>query len=381
MAAAERPVTIGAVGLGYWGPNLARAWNGTEETELRWVCDLDEDQLGRVGNLYPHVRRTGSLDDLLADPALDAVSIATSVPTHAALARRALEAGKHVYVEKPLAMTAADARMLRGLAESSGLTLQVGHLLVHHPAVLAIESLLGSGELGGIHYVYANRVNLGKVRADENALWSLGPHDVAVLLHLIGEMPVTVSAHGQCFLRSAVEDVVFGLLRFPSGVIAHLHLSWLDPHKMRRLTVVGSDKMAVFDDMSADQKLTVYDKGVTNGGGRGPGYGEALQVRYGDTYIPRISAEEPLRIQSRHFARCVRGEEAPRSAAVHGVAVVEVLEALQRSLDQQGALVPVETDVVLPLRRVRQRRATSERKRASRTAAERRGALSAVLPS
>jgi predicted dehydrogenase len=368
-----RPVTVGAVGLGYWGPNLARAWNGCEDTELRWLCDLDDDQLERVGNLYPHVRRTGTLDDLLSDPELDAVSIATSVPTHAALARRALEAGKHVYVEKPLAMTAADARALCDLSQAAGLTLQVGHLLVHHPAVLAIESLLGAGELGRIHYVYANRVNLGKVRADENALWSLGPHDVAVLLHLVGEMPVTVSAHGQCFLRPGVEDVVFGLLRFPSGVIAHLHLSWLDPHKMRRLTVVGSDKMAVFDDMSADQKLTVYDKGVTNGGGRGPGYGEALQVRYGDTHIPRISTEEPLRIQSRHFARCVRGEEVARSAGVHGVAVVEVLEALQRSLDGQGALAAVATDVVLPLRR-----AARARKPSSRAAAARRGSLSAI---
>jgi len=379
MTEAGRPITIGAVGLGYWGPNLARAWNSTDETELRWLCDLDGERLERVGGLYPGARRTGRFEDLLEDPELDAVSIATSVPTHALLARRVLEAGKHAYVEKPLAMTAADARALCAIADAAGLTLQVGHLLVHHPGVLAIESLLRSGELGGIRYIYANRVNLGKVRADENALWSLGPHDVAVLLHLVGEMPVSVSAHGQCFLRGDVEDVVFGLLRFPNGIIAHLHLSWLDPHKMRRLTVVGSDKMAVFDDMSADQKLTVYDKGVTNGTGV-PGYGEALQVRYGDTYIPRISSEEPLRIQARHFARCVRGEEVARSAGVHGVAVVEVLEALQRSLGQQGALVPVETDVVLPFR-AQGRRAARARKRSSQPAAARREALSVVHPS
>jgi predicted dehydrogenase len=195
-------------------------------------------------------------------------------------------------------------------------------------------------------------VNLGQVRSDENALWSLGAHDISVLLHLVGELPASVSAQGQCFIHEGVEDIVFGTLRFPSGVIGHLHLSWLDPFKTRKITIVGSDKMAVFDDMNADEKVKIFDKGVSHSG-TAPGsdwqpasYGEYVQLRHGDTYVPRISSEEPLRLQCRHFARCVRGLESPRSSGVDGVAVVEVLEALQRSLDSDGAVVPFDASVL-----------------------------------
>lgn len=342
------PLGVGAVGLGYWGPNLARNWSMLEDSRLTWLCDLDERSLARFGLQFPEARVTSDLDALLADPETEAVSIATSVPTHFKLASRAIAAGKHVFVEKPLAMDTTEARILAEQADAAGVILLVGHLLVHHPAVAKLKELLGSGSLGEPRYLYTNRVNLGKVRADENALWSLGAHDVSVLLHLVGEKPESVSAQGQCFIRQGVEDVVFCLLRFPGGVIAHMQLSWLDPHKMRRITVVGSDKMAVFDDMSPDQKVTVYDKGVTvngsNGSGREVGwrpasYGEYVQLRFGDTFIPRISSEEPLRIQCRHFVRCVRGDEEPRASGADGVAVVEVLGALQQSLDDGGAPV------------------------------------------
>lgn len=338
-------VRMAHVGLGYWGPNLARAWGSLPETRLRWICDLDEDALQRFGRLHPDARCTSSLDEVLADPEVEAVSLATSVPTHAPLAMRALDAGKHVFVEKPLAMNSADARALAAAAEERGLTLTVGHLLVHHPGVAKLAELMSSGQLGDTRYIYGNRVNLGKVRADENALWSLGAHDVSVLLHLLGERPTSVSAQGQCFIRPGIEDVVFALLRFPSGVVAHLQLSWLDPHKMRRLTVVGSEQMAVFDDMSPDRKITVYDKGVTvnqehaepgHNGWRPASYGEYTQLRVGDTHIPRISSEEPLRIQGRRFARCVRGLEPQSAGGAEGVAVVEVLEALQASLERGG---------------------------------------------
>ncbi|MCW3001744.1 MAG: Gfo/Idh/MocA family oxidoreductase [Conexibacter sp.] len=343
---AVTPVRIAAVGLGYWGPNLARAWSGLRETELAWLCDLDPDHLERFGGQFPEAQTTTDLDEVLADETVDAVAIATSAPTHAALAVRALDAGKHVFVEKPLALTSADARAMAAAAQRAGTLLVVGHLLVHHPGVQALKDLVESGQLGRTHYLYTNRVNLGQVRSDENALWSLGAHDISVLLHLVGELPESVSAQGQCFIHEGVEDIVFGVLRFPSGVIGHMHLSWMDPCKTRKVTIVGSDKMAVFDDMNPDEKVKIFDKGVSHSGnGNGAAwqpasYGEYVQLRHGDTYVPRISSEEPLRIQCRHFARCVRGEEVPRSGAADGLAVVEVLEALQRSLDAGGAVVP-----------------------------------------
>ena len=348
-SAPDAPVRVGVVGLGYWGPNLARAFHGLPETELSWLCDLDPAILDRASRQFPDASCTASLDEMLADPDLDAVAVATSVPTHRAIAMRALEAGKHVFVEKPLATNVADARLLKDEAERRDRVLFVGHLLVHHPGVAKLKDLCDSGGLGDIRYVYTNRVNLGKVRQDENALWSLGAHDVAVLLHLLDEMPESVSAQGQCFIRPGVEDVVFALLRYRSGVIAHLQLSWLDPHKMRRATIVGSDKMAVFDDMRVEQKVTVYDKGVSRLGADGipASYGEYVQVRSGDTYSPQFSNEEPLRIECRQFARSVRGEEQPMTGGAQGVAVVEILEALQDSLKAGGAVTFIESDAVV----------------------------------
>jgi predicted dehydrogenase len=345
------PVRVAALGLGYWGPNLARAWSGLAETELAWLCDLDQAKLDRFSGVAPDARTTTDLDEVLADDSVEAVAIATSAPTHAQLALLAIEAGKHVFVEKPLALTSADALAMAGAADRAGTLLVVGHLLVHHPAVAMLKSMVDTGELGQTHYVYTNRVNLGQVRSDENALWSLGAHDISVLLHLVGELPSSVSAQGQSFIHEGVEDIVFGVLRFPSGVIGHMHLSWMDPFKTRKVTIVGSDKMAVFDDMNPDEKVKIFDKGVKHSGtGNGAGwqpasYGEYVQLRHGDTYIPRISSEEPLRLQCRHFARCVRGVETPRSSGADGVAVVEVLEALQRSLDQGGAVIPFDASL------------------------------------
>jgi predicted dehydrogenase len=351
-ASSMKPVRVAALGLGYWGPNLARAWAGLEETELAWVCDLDPEKLDRFSRSYPEARATTDFDAVLADETVEAVAVATSAPTHAALAIRALQAGKHVFVEKPLALTSADALAMSVAADKADRMLVVGHLLVHHPAVAMLKELIDSGDLGRTHYLYTNRVNLGQVRADENALWSLGAHDISVLLHLIGELPESVSAQGQCFIHEGVEDIVFGILRFPSGVIAHMHLSWMDPCKTRKITIVGSDKMAVFDDMNADEKVKVYDKGVSHSGNESAAtwqpasYGEYVQLRHGGTFAPRISSEEPLRVQCRHFARCVRGLETPRSSAREGLAVVRVLEALQASLERGGAVVSFDASLV-----------------------------------
>src|SRR3954451_13696844 len=240
---------MGVAGLGYWGPNLARNFAALPGCELTWCCDASEAARERYARAFPTARFTGELNDLLDDPELDAVVLATPVPTHAALAQRVLRAGKHCFVEKPLAQSVADAEAAVAAARDAGRVLMVGHLLEYHPGVIKLRELIDEGELGRVLYIYGNRLNLGKLRADENALWSLGAHDVSVLLRLAGEEPEEVQARGDSYMREGIEDVVFCFLRFPSGLAAHLHLSWLDPHKERRFTVVGEGRMATFDDM------------------------------------------------------------------------------------------------------------------------------------
>ena len=322
---------VGLAGLGYWGPNLAR--NFDELAELAWLCDLSDEQRARISSRYPGARLTADFDEMLADDSLEAVVVATPVVTHAELAKRALEAGKHVLVEKPPALTAGEVEDLVATAEAQERVLMPGHLLLYHPGVARLKELIRSGELGDVLYVYGNRQNLGQIRKDENALWSLGVHDLSVILHLLEEEPEEAWARGESFLTEGVEDVVFCYLRFPSGKVAHMHLSWLDPHKMRRITVVGRDKMAVFDDMELDRKLTIYDKGPVE---RAETYGEWM-TRTGDIYSPKIRNDEPLRLECEHFLSLVSGEGDPLAAARDGVAVVRALEQLQASLEQTPA--------------------------------------------
>ncbi len=331
------PVRVGVVGLGYWGPNLARNFDRLAETELAWICDPSEEPRTRWGAEFPHAQVTTELDDLLADPDLDAVAVATPVPSHSELAVRALRAGKHCFVEKPLGQSVEEAQDVVEAAGASDRVLMVGHLLEYHPGVEKLKELADSGELGDIRYVYSNRLNLGQLRADENALWSLGAHDVSVVLRLADEEPHECRAVGESYMREGIEDVVFCYLRFPSGLAAHLHLSWLDPHKERRLTVVGSQRMATFDDMEIEGKVTVYDKGFDEDFSS---YGEYI-ARAGDVWSPRISNEEPLRIECRHFAERVRDGAAPRSGPDAGLRVVRVLEALQQSLQETSSAAPV----------------------------------------
>jgi len=325
--------TIGVVGMNYWGPNLARNFDRLDGCRLTWVCDRDEAVLDRHRGAYPSTRLTARYEDLLEDPDLDAVVIATPVPTHAPLARLALEAGKDAFVEKPLALTARDANELAALADARDRVLMVDHLLVYHPAVQKLRDLIDEGALGQVFYLYGNRQNLGIVRPDENALWSLGPHDISVMLHLVGERPSEVSATGESYLQPGVEDVVFGRIRFPSGILGHLHLSWLDPHKMRKMTVIGSDRMVVFDDMETERKVTVYDKGPIP---RTETYGEYIQVRSGDIHIPKVPGTEPLRVVCERFAQAVRDRGTTPSDGWAGATVVEVLEAMGESLAQGG---------------------------------------------
>jgi predicted dehydrogenase len=326
---ADGRATVAVAGLGPWGANLARNFN--ELARLAWVCDPSSERLEAAAARYPATRATSSFDELLADDAVEAVVVATPVPTHAELARRALAAGKHVFVEKPMALGADDAEALVALAEERGLALLPGHLLLYHPGVLKLKELVDAGELGQVLYVYGNRQNLGTIRQDENALWSLGVHDLSVILFLLDEEPSEVLARGESFLKPGVEDVVFCHLRFPSGKAAHMHLSWLDPHKMRRMTVVGTEKMAVFDDMELDRKVTVYDSAAE------PSlrsYGE-WSTRTGDVYSPRVPNAEPLRLECEHFLGLVRGESDGLVAARAGLGVVRALEQLQASLERE----------------------------------------------
>jgi predicted dehydrogenase len=320
-------IAVGVVGLGYWGPNLAR--NFDEVAQLKWICDLSPGRLGTLAARFPNARATGDFDDLLGDQDLDAVVIATPVPTHFSLARAALDAGKHVLVEKPPALKASEAEELCALAEEQDRVLMPGHLLLYHPGVQKLRELIGSDELGEIMCLYGNRQNLGVIRKDENALWSLGVHDLSVILHLIGEEPDEVWAHGKAFLTPGVEDVVFSYLGFPSGKIAHMHLSWLDPHKMRKITVVGSEKMAVFDDMELERKVTVYEKAPEQPAHT---YGE-WRTRTGDIWCPKIPNDEPLRLECMAFLDLVRGRGDRVAVARDGLAVVRALEQLQASLE------------------------------------------------
>jgi predicted dehydrogenase len=323
-------IGVGVVGLGYWGPNLARNFDALPGCELRWCCDGREAIRERHGRQFRDARFTAELDDLLDDPGVDAVVLATPVPTHAELATRVLEAGKHCFVEKPLAQSVADAERAVAASQAAGRVLMVGHLLQYHPGVVQLKAIAESGDLGDIRYIYGNRLNLGVLRADENALWSLGAHDVSVLLYLAEEEPYELSARGESYMHEGVEDVVFAFMRFPSGLAAHLHLSWLDPHKARRFTVVGSRRMATFDDMNPERKLTVYDKGFDESA---ESYGEYI-TRSGDVWSPRVANSEPLRLECEHFLECVRTGREPLSGGANGLAVVRTLEGLQNCLDE-----------------------------------------------
>ena len=319
-------VRVGQAGLGDWGRNLVR--NFDELAELAWLCDESPEKREAYARRYPGVRVTDDFEEMLSDDSLDAVVVATPVPTHHSLARAALRARKHVFVEKPPAMRGVEMEELTALAAENDRVLMPGHLLLYHPGVRKLKQLVDDGELGEVLCVYGNRQNLGKIRKDENALWSLGVHDLSVILYLLGEEPDEVWARGNAFLTPGVEDVVFCYLSFPSGKIAHMHLSWLDPQKMRRITVVGRDRMAVFDDMELERKVTIYEKAPEQ---PSETYGE-WRTRTGDIFSPRIPNDEPLRLECQHFIRLVADGADGRREATDGLVVVRALERLSESL-------------------------------------------------
>ncbi len=315
---------IAHAGVGGWGKNVVRVVG--DLADLAWVVDSDPARQAEYGARYPQATIAHSLTEALADESVEAVTIATPVPSHYALALEALEAGKHVFVEKPPAMRGEEMEELVALATAKGLVLMPGHLLLYHPGLRKVKELVDSGELGDIACVYGNRQNLGVIRSNENALWSLGVHDLSVILWLLGEEPEEVVAYGQDFVQPGIEDVVFCFLRFPSGKVAHMHLSWLDPHKMRKMTVVGREKMVVFDDMELERKVTVYEKGPWE-----PTQGE-WRTRTGDIISPKIATDEPLKLELEHFLRLVADGPGDHREATDGLAVVRTLDRLTKSL-------------------------------------------------
>ena len=335
------PLKVALLGYGYWGPNLAR--NLHLRLGLDWVVCADADPARRaeVARRYPWVRVVGSAAEAIADPEVGAVVVATPARTHQPLAAQALDAGLHVLVEKPLALSTADAVALAEQAEAAGRVLMVGHTCEYNPAVLKTRELLAGGELGELYYLHSQRVNLGRIQRDINALWSIGPHDVSIANFLIGAQPRWAAARGARYLHTEVEDVVFLTLGYDDGVMAHVHASWLDPSKLRRTTVVGSRAMVVYDDLDSEAKLRVYDKGADPV--QAGGFGEfQFRLRSGDMHVPRVDLTEPLAIELDHFLTCAAEGRRPRSDGWSGARVVAALEAAQRSLEKGGVQVDVE---------------------------------------
>jgi predicted dehydrogenase len=330
------PTTLALVGLGAWGSNWLCPLAALPEANLTWCCDVSATALARAPELYPTAKLTADLDVVLSDPAVEGVVLATSASTHFDLARRVLLAGKHVLVEKPLTLRASEASELNRLAEEQRRVLMVGHLLDHHPALTCIKELIDSGDLGEIHYLYCQRLNFGRVHRDENAWWSLAPHDLSMALRLLGDRPEWVQCHGQNIVQPDVPDVVFATLGFPGDRLAHVHVSWLDPHEMRKLTVVGSRKMVTFDDTAEQNKVTVYDRSCRcKPAERGANW---IALHAGEVSTPRIEPSEPLMLEARHFIDCIRMRRRPFSDGDAGARVVALLEHGQRSLETGQAV-------------------------------------------
>jgi predicted dehydrogenase len=333
------PLRVAVVGLGYWGPNLVRNLSELPEAEVAWVCDRRSEPLAALARRYPGVPTTTRLDRVLADDAVDAIAIATPVSTHYSLATAALAAGKHVFVEKPLASSSAGAADLLQHAERRDLVLMPGHTFLYSPPVNAIKGLIDSGELGDVYFISTSRVNLGLHQKDVSVAWDLGPHDFSILRYWLDETPDYVSALSRCCVFPGMPDVAFVDLEFPSDTIAHVELSWLAPSKLRRTTIVGSQKMIVYDDTS-NEPVRVFDSGVMMS--NPSSFGEyQLSYRTGDIVSPRVEVAEPLLLELRDFCAAIRTGTPPRSSAELGLEVVRMIEAVDTSLEREGARVEV----------------------------------------
>jgi len=331
-------INIGFIGVGYWGKNLLRALSSLPEVHLRYICDENKNQLDAIQAHYLKCKTTTNYRDILSDTNVEGVFIATPAPSHFTLAQASLKAGKHTFVEKPLSLKVEEAQELVKMAKKENRLLMVGHLLKHHPVTHYIRNLVDTGSLGEINYIFCQRVNLGVIRPNENALWSLSPHDLSLILYFSKEFPDRVTATGGSFLKPGIEDVVFASLHFPSGHLAHLHVSWLDPHKIRKITLVGSKKMVVFDDMEPREKLRIYDKGAeVNLKSRNPS--DFYTIREGDIHIPKIDGGEPLKLECQNFIEALQGKAKPQSDGEEAIQILKIIKALDQSLKESGKTI------------------------------------------
>lgn len=344
--------TLAQLGCGYWGPNLVRNFSRLHNARLKWVVDTDPARRSYIEENFPKVQTSDDWKSILEDPEVEAVIIATAASTHFQFVKAALLAKKHVFVEKPLATSTLEADELVALAAHADRTLMVGHTFLYNPAVRYLKGILTRGDLGSLYYIYSHRLNLGQVRSDVNVWWNLAPHDVSILLYLMdGELPVSVSAHGADYIQDRIEDVAFVTLTWADKLIANIQVSWLDPAKVRRMTLVGTKKMVIYDDV-LDQKITILDKGVDRVpiAGEKMDYDESgfkIQHRKGDVWQPQIPSEEPLHVEAKHFVECVQNKRTPLTGPAHARDVVAILEAGDQAL-KSGKRVPVRPRAATP---------------------------------
>jgi predicted dehydrogenase len=325
-------INIGVIGCGYWGPNLIRNFNQISRSDVVRVADLKRNRLDHMKRLYPRIDVTTDYEAVINDPSVDIVAVATPVNTHHKFAKQALAAGKHVFVEKPLTATSVEAQELIELARKNGSKLMVGHTFLFTAAVNKMKEIIDSGELGEIYYISSQRLNLGLFQQDINVIWDLAPHDISIITHLLGRQPEAVTAVGTAHINAAIEDVAQLTMHFPGSLIAFLSLSWLDPDKVRRMAVVGSKKMMVYDDVQPTEKLRIYDKGV-----EAPKHYDTFaefhySYKYGDIIIPKIEGKEPLNAELNHFLDSIENDTQPICDGYSGLEVVKILEAGQQSL-------------------------------------------------
>ena len=331
-------INVAVIGAGNWGKNLVRNFNMLPGAHLEYICDLSQPTRDQLATLYPQATVTGDYEVALSDPRVQAVVVAVEERLHFRIAEAALAAGKHTFVEKPMTLDPGEAATLVKMASEQGVKLMVGHLLKYHPAVSYMKQMIDDGKVGQPLYLYFQRVNLGIVRQTDNAWWSLGPHDVSLACTMFDATPTSITATGQAYLQKGIEDVVFANLKFADGRMANIHVSWLDPHKIRKVTLVGSQQMVVFDDMAASEKIRVYDKGA-NVRRSVTSYVESITLRTGDIFIPKIPTGEPLRSECQHFLDCIEDDTTPLSDGEEGLQVVRVLEAGAESIRRGGELV------------------------------------------
>lgn len=341
----DKVMNVAVAGCGYWGPNLIRNFSSLPGCRVKQVCDTEENRLAHMKKLYPSVGTTTKFEDLVNDKELDAIVVATPVHLHHGLGKKSLLAGKHTFIEKPMATSSADCEELVSLAAKKNLTLMVGHTFIYSTPVRKIKEIVDSGEIGEVQYISSRRLNLGLFQKDINVTWDLAPHDISIILYLIGRPPASVNCQGKAHVNLCIEDVTNMSLNFDNGGFAIIHSSWLDPNKVREMIIVGSKKMIVYNDNEPLEKIKIYDKRVE----APPHYDTFAEFHYsyhyGDAHIPYLQQVEPLKVETQHFLDCIRNEKKPETSGLDGLRVVQILEAASRSLKDNGAKVEIDLDL------------------------------------